>query len=290
MIFYETGKISEDIFLLDVMGWRHGKTTACYFVYGEQIALFDPGGYSSGKVVLEFLRNTSIPFEKVKYIFVSHRHNDHSGGASFLVRYIPDAIIYAHRYTVDNLLNPEKINKATREMYGEFSEDIEPVDPSRVKILSNGDSFSLGKGIEIVAHHMPGHTSDHFMFYEIKNSFIFTGDGAGLFSPDTLQIIPNSFPPSFRYNEYRKTLQKLIELKPVIAGFSHFGAASGKDLERLLLSAIHTLDEWKYMVEKGEYDGLRKKYLPGFSLFSKEFRSVVMDTIIAGFQNGITRE
>jgi glyoxylase-like metal-dependent hydrolase (beta-lactamase superfamily II) len=288
MIHEFSGEINESLILLDVMGWKHGKTTSSYIIRGENIAVFDPGGYSSGEIVLNFLVKNRIPLEDVKYIFVSHRHNDHSSGASFLVKNLPDAKIYAHRITIENLLNPEKINRATRDMYGYFSENIDRVDKEKVKEIDDGEIFSLGKGIEVKALHMPGHTSDHFMFLEMKNSFVFTGDGAGLFTPSTGQVLPNSFPPSFKYEEYRKSLQRLIQINPRILGFSHFGAVSGDDVKIVLNNAMKNLEEWKSKLENMDVEYIKKNYSGDFRLFSPDFREMIMDVIIQGFIRGIT--
>jgi glyoxylase-like metal-dependent hydrolase (beta-lactamase superfamily II) len=287
MIFQETGNILENIILVDVNGWRNNKTTSSYILIGDNIGIFDPGGYSSGQNLINFLDENRIKIDNVKYIFVSHRHNDHSGGASYLVKKIPGAKIYAHRITIENLINPEKINKATRDMYGDFSEEIEKVDREKLVTINDGETFRLGKNAEIVAIHMPGHTSDHFMFLEKHSGFIFTGDGAGLFSPSSEQLIPNSFPPSFKYNEYRKSFLKLMEISPRIIGFSHFGAVSDKDSSIILEKGLKTLDEWKEMVEMNMCNKIKEKYINDFSLFSDDIREKIFDIVLQGFKNGL---
>lgn len=287
MIYSDSGKIKDGIFIVDAFGWSSDKTTSSYIIKGNEVAIFDPAGSKSADRILQYLDYFNIEYDKVKFIFISHRHNDHSAGASVLVHKLKNAKIYAHKITNENLKNPTKINMATENMYGYLAEPIEPVDESFLVNINDNDIFDLGEGLKIKALHMPGHTSDHFMFQEEKNNFIFTGDGAGLFSFKHKIVIPNSFPPSFKYEEYKKSLQRLIDLKPRIIGFSHFGAVESPD--ELLTESIEILEDWKKIISENDnyMDLLIKKYGPKFELFDKNFRKEVLNIIISGFKSGI---
>ena len=287
MIFYEDGKISKNIYMIDVHGWKHEKTTSSFIIFGEKIAILDPGGYTSGKIVEDFINKNKIDKNLVKYIFVTHRHNDHSSGASYLVNRLKDAKIYAHPITLENLKDPEKINIATRKMYGDYSEDIEIVSEEKMEPIRDGETFELGRDIVIEAIYSPGHTSDHFAIFERSESFLFAGDGIGLFSPKTKEIIPNSFPPSFKFYTYKEGIKKLIQLNPKITGFSHFGAVSNADSTNILKKSIQVLDEWYDYIKNNKEKELKQKYLEKFELFSPELKELIFDIVIEGFKNGL---
>ncbi len=289
-LFMNNGYISENLLMIDAHGWRNKKTTSSFILKSEYIAIFDPGGNNSSDIVINALKEYGFNLSSIKYLFVSHRHNDHSGGASVLVKKLKNAKIYAHPITIENLKNPEKINEATKAMYGFLGEPIDPVkDVEKLVKINDGDTFDIGNGLKIRAMLMPGHTSDHFMFYEEKNGFVFTGDGAGLFSGKYMKSLPNSFPPSFKFEEYRRSLLKLIDLKPKIIGFSHFGAISGDDVPIVLKDALQILDEWKEIIENNEnYENvIFNKYKDQFDLFSEDFRNDVLKIIINGFKKNL---
>jgi len=289
-IYMENGYLNKNILMLDANGWKNDKTTSSFVIIGKDIAILDPAGSESAEIILKLLEDFKIEKNKVKYIFVTHRHNDHSGGASVLVKKLKNAKIYAHPITIENIKNPEKINEATKAMYGSLGEPIDPVkDLEKLVKINDGDIFDIGNGLKIRAMLMPGHTSDHFMFYEEKNGFVFTGDGAGLFSGKYMKSLPNSFPPSFKFEEYRRSLLRLIDLKPKIIGFSHFGAISGDDVSNVLKDALQILDEWKDIIENNEnYENvIFNKYKDQFDLFSEEFRNDVLKIIINGFKKNL---
>lgn len=289
-VFLDGGYISDELIMIDAFGWGNWKTTSTFVVKGMYTAIFDPGGRNSAEVILNALKEYKIDLNDIKYIFVTHRHNDHSAGASMLVKKLKNARIYAHPITIENILNPDRINEATISMYGELGEPIEPVkDQDKLVKIEDGDLFDLGNGLVIRSIYMPGHTSDHFMFQEEKNNFVFTGDGAGLFSGKYLTALPNSFPPSFRYEEYRKSLLKLIKIEPDIVGFSHFGSVSGSNVKPVLENSLSILDEWKYIIENDDdYENtIFNRYRDRFDLFSREFREEVLRIIIQGFKRNL---
>ncbi|MGC8619054.1 MAG: MBL fold metallo-hydrolase [Thermoplasmata archaeon] len=286
----ENGYLNKNILMLDANGWKNEKTTSSFVIIGNDVAILDPAGSESADIILKLLYDFKIEKDKVKYIFISHRHNDHSAGASVLIKKLKNANIYAHPITIENLKNPDKINSATKDMYGYLAEPIIPVkNESRLIEITDNDEFDLGNNIVIKALYMPGHTSDHFMYLEKENNFVFTGDGAGLFSGRYMVSIPNSFPPSFKYQEYRNSLLKLIEINPEMIGFSHFGAISGNNVKIVLKDALRILDEWKEIIENEENyeDVLFNKYKDQFDLFSKDFRNDVLKIIINGFRKNL---
>ncbi|MGC8662815.1 MAG: MBL fold metallo-hydrolase [Thermoplasmata archaeon] len=289
-VILENGYLNENILMLDANGWKNKKTTSSFIIIGKHVAILDPAGSDSADIILKLLDDFKIEKDSVRYIFVSHRHNDHSAGASILVKKLSKAVIYGHPITIENLKNPEKINDATRKMYGYLAEPIDPVkDMEKLVEIKDNNLFDLGNGISVRALYMPGHTSDHLMFQETLNDFIFTGDGAGLFSGKYMTALPNSFPPSFKYNEYKKSLTNLIEMKPKMLGFSHFGSIKGNDVNKVLIDSLNILEEWKEIISShNDYENiLFYKYKNNFDLFSENFRDEVLRIIINGFAKNL---
>lgn len=78
----------------------------------------------------------------------------------------------------------------------------------------------LENNVKIKTIYTPGHTSDHFMFST---------------------LLPNSFSPSFTYNNYLSSLKKMLDFD--VVGFSHYGAVFGNDAKNIVLSGLNTLNE-----------------------------------------------
>jgi len=295
--FSEPGKISDTILMLDAYGWRTSKTTSSYVILGEKVALIEPAHRSSAEKIVEGLKNFNVNLNKVFYILVSHRHFDHSAGAPPLLKYLPNAVIGAHLYTIENFKNPEKLNRASQQMYGDYAEPIEPVrDEEKLRVLKEGEILELGNGLEIEVVYTPGHTSDHYAFYERKNKFMFTGDAVGIFGCRSLSVIPTAFPPSFKYKKYMESLEKMLNYDLEIVSFAHFGGVMGKDANEVIRLAIETLEDWKSIAEdvwetsKDISDLAKKlseKYQEKLEVFPKQVRGFIFQILATGLANSL---
>ncbi len=291
----EPGKICEEILMLDVMGWRHPKTNSSYLILGDKGAVVEPGSRNSSFVILKELKNLKLDPLFFRYVFVSHRHLDHSAGAPPLLKHLPRGVIAAHQYTVETLMNPSKINEAAKHFFGEYAEPIEKVEEvERLKVLKDRDLIELGKGLEVEVVSTPGHTSDHLSFYERKNKFMFTGDSAGIFNGKTLSVIPTTFPPSFKYRGYVKSIEKMLEYELEIVAFAHFGAVKGKDAYLILEKSLEVVEEWRHVSEELKGKGvnsiaetLEKRYKGNLEVFPPSIRAYIFSLLASGLYNGL---
>ena len=293
VIISDERMIDDELMMVDVMGWMSPKTTSSYIVYGRETGIFDPGGRTSGERIIKRLNELKISGEQFINFFVSHRHADHSAGAAYLVKRLKNGIIHAHPITIANILDPDRINRATVEMYGNMGEIIESVSGEFLHSITEPNKIDLGRGHVIEVINTPGHTSDHLMYYDQKNGFLFLGDGAGLFSPETGIPLPNSFPPSFRYDEYRNSLLRIMSYEPKIIGFSHFGSVKGDDVKRILELSLNILDDWYTIAMENErltaVQTIFEKYYDDLRLFSPDFRNQIMNIIAEGFMRNLKK-
>ena len=173
----------------------------------------------------------------------------------------------AHRYTIENYKDPRKINEVAKQIFGEFAEPIEAVEEeNKLIVLREGDSIDLGKGLEVEIVYTPGHTSDHFAFYEKKNKFMFTGDAAGILGRKTRSITPTTFPPSFKYGNYVGSIEKMLKYDIKIVAFAHFGAVVGPDAAEILEKSLEATEECKNLAE--EMSGKKTDELAEVQLWS----------------------
>ena len=288
------GRLLKGVYMIDAAGYRSEKTTSIFVLEGSRrTAILDTGSKSSAEPILRALRETKGDPDHVRYLLVSHRHTDHAGGAAPLLKELRDCVACGHPYAIDTLRDPAKINAAAAAMFGEYGEPMEPItNLSRLLALEPGQVVDLGD-LEVEAIHTPGHTSDHYCFYEKKNKLLFCGDAAGLLGPTTLSTTPTTFLPSFKYEPYLSSLQKLLRYDVETVAFAHFGAVSGEDAGQIIHKSIATLEEWREIAEREQRDpdALSEKLWmengARLEVFPIEFRRLAFGMLATGLLNGL---
>ncbi|MHA1606359.1 MAG: MBL fold metallo-hydrolase [Candidatus Freyarchaeota archaeon] len=289
----EPGWVSDCCFLIDGYGWRAERSTCVLAVKGSRFAaIVDAAHKSSAPFILRGIRDAGVESSSVRYILVTHRHTDHAGGVAPLLKAMPDAAVMGHRVTLSNIRDPSRINEASRRMWGDAADPMDPVeDAERLIPVSDGDVVDLGGGVEVEVVHTPGHTSDHYAYYERKSGVAYLGDAGGLFSCPTRMVVPTSFPASFKVDPYIRSLEKLMGYDVDVLVFAHFGAIRGKGAADFISKCIEVVEEWVELAKEGgvkEVAGrLKEGYLSGFTLFNPEIRSVIFDALAAGLVNAL---
>jgi len=249
---------------------------AAYYLRGTRHALIETGTSLSAPYIVQ-----ALPGVELNYIFVTHVHLDHAGGAGELARRYPHAPVIVHprgrRHLIDPTRLMESVRKATGEMFALYGEAI-PIDAERVHEADDGECFNLGDGVIIEAIYSPGHAPHHLCFFEPKERMLFAGDAAGAFRDGELYC--TTPPPSFDLELSLATIKRLRSLRPKRIFYTHFGPADDADL--LLTSYADLLKRWAEKI-----DALREKMpLPDL------VHDVLADTSLvpAGFDEEIRPE
>ncbi len=139
-------------------------------------AVIDPGGEVNRVFDLILKKEVRVP-----YIFLTHGHLDHVGGASRLKEMLLknreentyEISILAHKLDFDLLKN---VNMQS-EMFGSFSsfsyENVDSIDIS----LEDGDKIKIGS-LDCKILHIPGHSLGHIVLYFENETppVLFSGD------------------------------------------------------------------------------------------------------------------
>ena len=195
---------------------------AAYLVRGQRTALIEAGTPRSADALLDALRG-----EDVAYVFVTHVHLDHAGAAGAIAEAHPKATIVAHPRGVRHIADPSRLIDGVRQaspdlfpLYGIPA----PVPADRLHEAADGETFDLGRGIEVRAIYSPGHAPHHVCYFESESRTLFAGDAVGNYG---LPVgVPLTVPPRFDVEESRATLARLLDLHPRRLAFSHFGILS----------------------------------------------------------------
>jgi len=292
-----TSQIADSIYLVDVYGYGLRGMISLYILKGEKTVVLDSGTANSTDGLTTAMSSLGIDFNSVRYIMVSHRHHDHAGGAAILLKHFPNAKVGVHQFAKKHVIDPSKVNEGAREAFGRFAVPMESIkDEGKILILEESKTFKVGDNHELEIVYTPGHTSDHFAFYEKKTGLLFCGDAVGTFGPISKTITPTSFPPSFKYDNYTASIGKLLTYDVNILAFPHFGAVIGSGAEAILRKGLEVAEDWKRFVDKlleknlDEYsiaEALKDSCVGELEIFPASIRGMIGSALAQGFLMGI---
>ncbi|MER5481351.1 MBL fold metallo-hydrolase [Streptomyces sp. NPDC002734] len=195
-----------------------------FFIDAPEPAIVDTGIVSSpAEGMAPALAAIGRRIKDVRWILLTHGHIDHVGGAHALwemtgrraqvVIHAADApMLRSRRAHVEEYLDgrgryladPEGEAKVTAAANAVISGEMEPS-----LLLEGGESISLGGGVTVTAHAVPGHT---------PGSVAYVLDGQGdVFTGDAVQVhgAANGFPGYTDPAAYRRSLEYLRdEIRP----------------------------------------------------------------------------
>ena len=248
-------KIENHIYLIDVETAGIKNFIASYILKGKQTAIIETGPVSSIHNVLSGLRELNIKPEEIAYVAVSHIHLDHGGGVGTLLKFLPKAKVIVHQRGAPHLANPEKLWQQSLKVLGNIAEMYgkpEPVPEERIIAATDDLTFDLGEDVKLKVLETLGHASHHLSYYEPSTKGIFPGDAAGIYLNEIGVIVPTT-PPPFRLDIALASLDKLIELKPKVLYYSHFGKAYNA-IEKLQ-TYVRQVKLWAKIAREGIENG-----------------------------------
>ena len=245
-----TKQIAKNLFMVDLETGGLKNLICSYIIKGTKPLLVESGPTNSVPRLLLGLKELNINPADIKYVAVTHIHLDHGGGAGTLLKFLPNAKILVHPRGLPHLVDPERLWPSSQAVLGFVSEIFgkpEPVPKERIIPLTEG-SFDLGDDGKLTVMETLGHASHNLSFLESFNNGVFPGDAAGTYIPELDVVVPTT-PPPFRLDAALASLDRLINLKPTVLYYSHFGKASDA-LQRLKDYKVQ-LQLWADVAEEG---------------------------------------
>ena len=216
--------MAEGVWWVGCGGWggtpqisEPGDANAFLVDCGGAAALIDAGGHDRAPEILANIARAGVEPKRVKAIFLTHAHHDHSAGAGWL-RGRTGAKVYAGQLTARALAEREPLLIGAMKPFAKPRFRRMAAD----RALAHGKSIEIGRvGFECI--HTPGHTIDSCCFVAR------TGGRRLLFSGDTL--VGNQPRADFGYtvrgmlgwldghwgaslSTYISTLRKLLKVRP----------------------------------------------------------------------------
>lgn len=219
-------------------------------------AFVDTGTTHSVPGLLKALASKDVDPADVDYVFLTHVHLDHAGGAGELMRHLPNARALVHPRGAAHVVDPDKLIAGTKAVYGEAEfqrlyGEIPPIPAERVIEAPEGLMVQLGRS-DLLLIHTPGHALHHYCIVDQVSDAIFTGDTFGISYRifDTAKgpfIFPATTPVHFDPDQAHASLDRIMEFEPSAVFLTHYSRVA--DLERLAADMHACLDEFVRMAK-----------------------------------------
>lgn len=230
----------DGIAAVDVDYVRPQLAAAHLIVHGGRAAIVDTGANHAVPILLAALEALGVAPEAVDYVFITHVHLDHAGGAGRLLQELPAARAVLHPRAAPHMIDPAKLVAGTLAVYGEefyrrTYGELVPIDPARVIVTSDGQRLELaGRPFEFL--HTPGHALHHHSIVDLGTASIFPGDTFGISyrELDTDQgafIIPATSPTQFEPEQLIASIDRLLGRSPRAMYLTHYSRVT--ELARL---------------------------------------------------------
>ena len=215
-------------------------------VHEGRAAFVDCGANSSVPRLLEALDAKGLPRNCVDYLFLTHIHLDHAGGAGLLARELPQLQVVVHPRGAGHLASPDKLIAGVMAVYGEeyyraqYGELL-PIPAERIVSTTDGQRLSLA-GREFEFLHTPGHAGHHHCIVDATSRGVFTGDTFGLsyrnFDVDGRPfLMATTTPVQFDPQAMKASTARIAALQPDWLYLTHYGRVGGVQRLRAELAA-----------------------------------------------------
>ena len=199
----------------------------------------DTGANDAVPLLLDALAQQGLEPGDVDYVFLTHIHLDHAGGAGLLMQHLPNARCVLHPRGAPHMIDPGRLIAGTIGVYGEEKTyemygEIVPIDEARVIIAEDEMWFDLN-GRHMQALHTEGHARHHYVLNDPASRGVFTGDNFGISCRecDTENgefIYPTTTPTNFDPDEAHKSVDRIMGCEPRYVYLTHYSRV--EELER----------------------------------------------------------
>ncbi len=196
----------------------HMSDASIYLISNEnEAALIDAGiGHGHDKV-LKNIKDNGVDPSAIKYLFLTHCHYDHTGGAES-IRVATGCKFVAHE--LDAVYLEEGNSQVTAASW--YGDSIKPISVD-IKVNAKEMDFKVG-GLQLKMYHTPGHSPGSCVFTTISDDKLVLF-GQDVHGPLNRVILSNR-------DDYLESLEFMISLDADILCEGHFGVFYGKEIVR----------------------------------------------------------
>ena len=226
-----TTNYDHGISTIDAQFHRPQRASIHLIVENGVAALIDTGTTFSIPGVIQVLNEKNLTVEDVAYIFLTHIHLDHAGGASECMRCFPNAKLVVHPRGARHMADPTRLVTGATAVYGEAEfkrvyGEIHPIDADR--IIEAPDEFRMQlNGRPLLFLDTPGHARHHYSIYDERSNAFFTGDTFGVsyrdFDVNGMEFIfPTTTPVQFDPVAAHASIDRIMSYNPQHVFLTHY--------------------------------------------------------------------
>ena len=246
-----TTKLDHGITAIDTDYVRPLLDASHLMVENGRAAFVDTGTNFSVPFLLDGLKQQDLDVGDVEFVFLTHVHLDHAGGAGDLMRHLPNAKAVLHPRGAPHMIDPTKLIKGAMSVYGEqdyleMYGEIVAIPAERVIVTDDEQSFNLS-GRSLRAFFTEGHARHHYCLDDPTSKGVFTGDSFGVSyrELDTARgefIYPTTTPIHFDPAEAHKSVDRIMACDPEQLYLTHYSRVG--DLPRLAGDMHRRIDDF----------------------------------------------
>jgi glyoxylase-like metal-dependent hydrolase (beta-lactamase superfamily II) len=256
--------LDDGICAIDTEYARPQQDASHLLIEGGRGAFIDTGANNAVPLLLEALERKDLDPADIDFVFLTHVHLDHAGGAGKLMQSLPNARCVVHPRGAPHMADPSKLWAGTETVYGkrrarEIYGVLVPVAPSRLDIAKDGESFDLN-GRELEALYTEGHARHHYVLNDPASRGVFTGDSFGISyrELDTAAgpfIFPSATPIDFDPEAAHAAYDRILACNPRQVYLTHYSRVG--DVERLAADLHAGIDAYRHIALEHEHDDER---------------------------------
>ncbi len=232
--------VGQGVIAIDT-GYVRPRLDASHLVVdGGRAAFVDTGTTHSVPRLLATLEQAGIDVGDVDYVFLTHIHLDHAGGAGALAQALPNAQVVVHPRGAPHMIDPDKLIAGTIAVYGEQAYralygDIVPIDADRIHRSCDDERIAVG-GRQFRLIDTPGHALHHYSLIDEQHKLVFSGDTFGVSYRETdtergAFIFPTTTPVHFDPQQLHASIDRIMSFEPQAIFLTHYSRVD--DVERL---------------------------------------------------------
>jgi glyoxylase-like metal-dependent hydrolase (beta-lactamase superfamily II) len=250
----QTTTLDDGIVAIDTEYARPLQDASHLIIEGGRAAFVDTGTNDSVPLLIDALQQRDLDVAAVDFVFLTHIHLDHAGGAGLLMQALPNAHCVVHPRGALHMADPAKLIAGTEAVYGveqtrAMYGDIQPIDQDRLVIAGDDQWFDLN-GRKMQSLYTEGHALHHYCLNDPVSRGVFTGDSFGVSyrELDTAAgafIFPTSTPTHFDPDAAHVSVDRIMACKPKQLYLTHYSRV--RDLERLAKDMHAGIDAYSEM-------------------------------------------
>ena len=250
----QTVRLNDGITAIDTEYARPLQDASHLIVEDGRAAFVDTGTNNSVPLLIDALHQQDLDVADVDYVFLTHIHLDHAGGAGLLMQELPNAVCVVHPRGIAHMIDPTRLIAGTEAVYGveqtqQMYGDIQPVEASRCVAPEDEQWFDLN-GRQMQALYTEGHALHHYSLNDPASHGVFTGDSFGISyrELDTSAgalIFPTSTPTHFDPDAAHVSIDRIMGCNPEQLYLTHYSRV--RDLDRLAADMHASIDVYAQM-------------------------------------------